>query len=246
MESVEKDFEKFLTGSGSGYGSGYGSGDGSGDSDGYGYGSGYGSGNSDGDGYGSGSGYGSGDGYGSGSGDGYGSGSGYGSGDGYSDVSGDGYSDVSDLKKVNGHKVFYVDDIPCIPIEVHNIWAKISVINKKDFSMSECFLSKYRGFIAHGNSVKNALRDAQEKYLSSFDFDELKGKLLEEFKEKGSLTVAELFKWHGLLTGSCTFGRQQFQKEHELKDTDRLTLTQFVGLTKNDFGGDKIKELISE
>ena len=112
--------------------------------------------------------------------------------------------------------------------------------------MSECFLAKYRGFIAHGDSVKTALRDAQEKYLSSFDFDELKEKLLEEFKDKGSLTVAELFEWHGLLTGSCTFGRQHFQKEHNLKDTDRLTLTQFVSLTQNDFGGEKIKELISE
>ena len=178
-------------------------------------------------------GYGSGDGDGSsdGSGDGYGYGDGSGSGD--------------DLKKINGIKVFYVDGIPCQPGEVHNIWAKVKIINTKNFSLKECFLAKYHGAIAHGESVKDALRDAQEKYFSSLDFEDLKKKILEEFSEKGSLTVAELFKWHGLLTGSCVFGRQQFQKENELKDSDKLTLKQFVKLTQSAFGGEKIKELMN-
>lgn len=161
--------------------------------------------------------------------------SGYGNGD------GNGYG----LKKINGRKVFHVDGIPCQPVEVHNVWAKVKIINTKDFTLKECFLAKYHGVIAHGESVKNALRDAQEKYFSSFDFEDLKKKLLEEFSEKGSLTVAELFKWHGLLTGSCTCGRQQFQKENDLKDSDKLTLKQFVELTRNAYGGEKIKELIN-
>lgn len=189
--------------------------------------SGYGTGT--GDGYG----YGDGTGYGNGTGDGYGTGNGYGNGNG------------NGLKKINGRKVFYVDSIPCQPVEVHNIWAKVKIINIKDFTLKECFLAKYRGAISHGESVKTALRDAQEKYFSSFDFEDLKKKLLEEFSEKGSLTVAELFRWHGLLTGSCTFGRQQFQKENGLKDSDKLTLEQFVKLIKNAYGGEKIKELIN-
>lgn len=199
MESVERAFEKFLSG--------------------------YGNGNDSGSGYGSGNGYG------------YGSGYGYGNGNGYSYGNG--------LKIVNGRKVFHVDGIPCQPVEVHNIWAKVKIINTKDFTLKECFLAKYHGAIAHGESIKNALRDAQEKYFSSFDFEDLKKKLLEEFAEKGSLTVAELFKWHGLLTGSCTFGRQQFEKENDLKDSDKLTLKQFVKLTQNAYGGEKIKELMN-
>ena len=223
MGNIESAFEKFLTGSGSGSGSGYGSGYGSGSGSGYG------------DGSGSSLGYGSGDGSGSGS----GSGSGYGSG------SGSGYGSDCGLKKINGRKVFYVDKIPCQPVEVHNIWVKINIVSPKDLTLKECFLAKYHGAIAHGMSVKAALRDAQEKYFSSFDFEYLKKKLLEEFSEKKSLTVADLFKWHGLLTGSCTFGRQQFQKENDLKDSDKLTLEQFVELTQNAYGGEKIKELMN-
>ena len=172
-----------------------------------------------------------------------GSGNGYGNGDGYGSGSGDGYGDG--LKKINGRKVFYVDGIPCQPVEVHNIWAKVKIINTKNFTLKECFLAKYHRSIAHGESVKDALRDAQEKYFSSLDFEDLKKKLLAEFSEKGALTVAELFKWHGLLTGSCTFGRQQFQEENDLKDSDKLTLKQFVKLTENAYGGEKIKELMN-
>jgi hypothetical protein len=58
------------------------------------------------------------------------------------------------------------------------------------------------------------------------------------------MTVKELYDWHGLLTGSCRFGRSEFQKEHHLKDTDELTLEQFVALTQAAFGGAKIKELL--
>lgn len=182
---------------------------------------------------------------GSGLGSGSGSSYGLGSGSGYGDGSGDGSGYDYDLKKINERKVFYVDGLPCQPVEVHNIWTKVKIINTNDFTLTECFLAKYHGAIAHGKSVKNALRDAQEKYFSSFDFENLKKKLLEKFSEEGSLTVAELFKWHGLLTGSCTFGRQQFQKENGLKNSDKLTLKQFVELTQNAYGGEKIKELMN-
>ena len=239
MENIDLTFEKFLTGSGSGYG--YGSGSGSGYGDGEGSGSGYGDGEGSGSGDGYGYGYGYGDDEGSGSGDGYG----YGYGSGYGDGSGSGYGSGSGLKKINGRKIFYVDGLPCQPVEVHNIWAKIKIVNTKNFTLKECFLAKYHEAIAHGMSVKAALRDAQEKYFSSLDFEGLKKKILEEFSEKGSLTVAELFKWHGLLTGSCTFGRRQFQKENDLKDSDKLTLEQFVELTQSAYGGKKIKELIN-
>ena len=191
----------------------------------------------------SGYGYGDGKGYGFGFGNGYGDGDDYGNGYGTGFGYGDGNSYV--LKKINERKVFHVDGLPCQPVEVHNIWAKVKLINTGDYTLTECFLAKYHGAIAHGESVKNALRDAQKKYFSSLDFEALKEKLLEEFIEKGSLTVAELSMWHGLLTGSCTFGRRQFQKENALEDSDKLTLKQFVKLTRNAYGGEKIKGLIN-
>ena len=204
-------------GDGSGYGSGYG--------DGYGYG----------DGDGSGSGYGSGD------------GSGYGYGYGYGDGSGDGYGDGSGsniiIKMLHKNSVFEVDKMAFIPLKVkENFIAGIS-ISKKDFSETKCFLGKYENCIAHGNTIKEAILSAQEKYFSSFDFEQKKDQLLKLFEEKGKLTVKELYFWHGALTGSCKFGRSEFQKEHDLKDDDLLSLSEFVKLTKNSFGGEKIKLL---
>jgi hypothetical protein len=67
---------------------------------------------------------------------------------------------------------------------------------------------------------------------------------LKEFSKKEKMSVKELYDWHGLITGSCRFGRSAFQKEHHLKDSDELTLKQFVALTQDAFGGAKIKELL--
>ena len=63
-------------------------------------------------------------------------------------------------------------------------------------------------------------------------------------QKKKRLTVKELYSWHGALTGSCRFGRDEFQKEHNLKDEDTLSLEEFVKLTGDAFGGDKVRSLL--
>ena len=256
MEGIEEQFKEWIKsygyGSGSGSGDGSGSGSGSGYGYGYGSGSGYGSGYGYGDGYGdgygygsgSGSGYGYGDGYGDGDGYGYGSGSGYGYGSGSGSGSGSGYGDGFSLEKIQGKTVFEIDGMAFIPEHVRiNFVAGISV-SKKDFSEAKCFLGKYGNCIAHGETIKEAMLSAQEKYFSGIDFEQKKFQLLKLFEKKKKLTVKELFGWHGLLTGSCRFGRSEFQKEHNLKDGDLLSLSEFVRLTENSFGGDKIRQLL--
>ena len=215
MESIENQFKEWIKGSGSGDGSGYGYGDGYGD------------------------GSGSGDGYGYGDGSGYGSGSGDGSGYGY----GDGYGSKIVIKMLHKNSVFEVDNMSFIPLKVKERFVAGISISKKDFSETRCFLGKYENCVAHGNTIKEAILSAQEKYLSSFDFEQKKEQLLKLFEEKGKLTVKELYFWHGALTGSCKFGRSEFQKEHNLKDDDLLSLSEFIKLTENSFGGEKIKLL---
>lgn len=194
-------------------------------------------------GFGSGYGFGSGDGngYGDGSGDGSGNGSGYGFGSGDGDGSGDG-SGIN-IKSYKGNKVYYVDDIPCIFKSVHENFASVEVIDINSFELKKAFIGKFENCFAHGETIKEAIEDARSKYYQSLNFDEVKEKLLAEFKEKGKLTVKELYNWHGILTGSCRFGRTQFQTEHNLKDDDLLTLEEFIELTKNAFGGKKIVNL---
>ena len=182
-----------------------------------------------GDGYGYGSGYGSGDG--SGDGDGYGSGNGYGSGD-----------DIC-IESYKGSKVYYVDRIPCVFKRVHDNWAEVEVIDNADFTTQKAFVGKFENVFAHGSSIREALTDAMTKYYSNLDFDTVKEKLLAEFEAKKRLTVKELYSWHGVLTGSCRFGRDEFQKSHNLRDEDTLSLSEFISLTENAFGGGKVRLL---
>ena len=144
-----------------------------------------------------------------------------------------------------GKKVFYLDGMPFIPSKVKQNYAAGFSISTRDFSKKPCFLGKFEGFIAHGETIKEAILAAQEKYFSEIDFEEKKKKLLEAFSEKEKMSVKELFYWHGVFTGSCTFGRKEFQKEHGLKDEELLTLNEFVKLTETSFGGEKIRSLLN-
>ena len=114
-----------------------------------------------------------------------------------------------------------------------------------NFTTQNAFLGKFENVIAHGDTIRDAITDAKTKYFSQLDFEKIKEMFLKEFSKKEKMSVKELYDWHGLLTGSCRFGRSEFQKKkHHLKDTDELTLGQFVALTQDAFGGLRIKELL--
>lgn len=145
----------------------------------------------------------------------------------------------------NGERVYVVDGIPCVFKTVHDVWAKVDVINRTDFTAQVAFIGKCKGFFAHGETLRMALQDAKGKYYRSVDFEakkeELKALFLRSADKK--LPVSTLYDWHGILTGSCRFGRDEFMRTHALKDDDRLTLNEFVNLTAAHFGGDKIQKL---
>lgn len=180
----------------------------------------------------------------SGSGEGSGSDDGSGSGSG----SGDGWGWGSGIKISFAHScpVTYIDGIPCIVRSAHSRWVKVSIIRTDDFVLKDAFVGRYETAIAHGKTIREAIEAAREKYFSGLDFDEQKERLLAEFAEKKTMTVKELYRWHGILTGSCEYGRSLFQSEHGLKDADELTLEQFVSLTKGSYGGDVIARLVKE
>ena len=175
---------------------------------------------------------------------GYGDGYGDGDGDSYGNGYGDGSGENISIQTFKGNKVYTIDDIPCYFVKVHDSYAEVRTIDKNSFEETRAFIGKYNGYFAHGNTIREAIEDAMKKCFSNLDFDEVKNKLLAEFKEKGKLTIRELYQWHGILTGSCRFGRSEFQKSHNLKDDDKLSLEEFVNLTKDAFNGDKIEALI--
>lgn len=227
MENIAEDFLKVSSDSnyGSGYVDGYGYGDGSG------YGDGRGSGDGDGDSDGHGNGHGSGDS------DRYSDGDGYGDGDGHGDGSGD-------VKALNGQPIYIIDGLPIALTIIHNHIAK-GYILKEDLTLKPCYIAKVGLYFAHGYSVKQALLDAQNKYLQHKPIEERLADFNAAFPDRDKkIPAKELYKWHNILTGSCEFGRQEFCKDHKIDiDKDLLTVNEFIALTVNEYGGNVIKQL---
>ena len=216
---------------GDGYGYGYGSGSGSGD--GFGYGSG--SGSSYGSGYGSGyaSGYASGSGSSYGFGDGSGSGSSYGSGYGYG------------ISKYNNHYVFIIDNISTIITSIHGNVAKGFILNK-NLTLEKTFVVKGNNKFAHGKTLKEAVADLQEKIFDDLDIEEKIEMFNKKFNRVEKYSGEEFYKWHHILTGSCTAGRDNFVRQNNLDLKKLYTVDEFIKITKDSYGGNIIKKLCEE
>ena len=204
-----------------------------------GYGSGYGSG------YGDGSGYGSGYGYGSGSGS--DDGSGYGSGYGYGDGSGSGYGDGSGygygIKLLDGLPVHLVDGVQTIFTSIKRDYASGFIV-QKDMTLKPCYIAKYGDFFAHGDTLKDAVRDAEAKWLEKRTLEERIADFCKKFPSLDTKAKCSVFyDWHHILTGSCTMGRDQFIRENGLDMEKEYTVEYFIKITRNSYGGDVIRQL---
>ena len=82
--------------------------------------------------------------------------------------------------------------------------------------------------------------------MENMDDDEKKRRFLESFPEyEMPYKTVDLFNWHHVVTGSCEFGRKQFAQEHGIDLGGEMTVKQFICLTGDSYGGDRIKELAS-
>ena len=188
---------------------------------------------------GSGSGEGEGTGYGDGSGEGtgYGYGSGYGSGSGSG--SGDGYGEG--IKEFAGRKVYNIDRQSTLIYAVRGNVAKGAVLGR-DLTLKDCWIAKRGNFFAHGVTLHAAVEAVEAKWMENRPLND---RIAEFVKTHPSLDegYGDLFDWHHVLTGSCEFGRRQWCEEHGYKPTDSITLRTFFEQTKNDYGGDVIREV---
>ena len=210
---------KVDNGFGYGYGSGFGFGDASGSS--YGFG----------DASGSGSSYGFGDASGSGSsyGSGYGSGSGYGNG----------------ISKYNNHYVFIIDNISTIITSIHGNVAKGFILNK-NLTLEKTFVAKGNNKFAHGKTLKEAVADLQKKIFDDLDIEEKIEMFNKQFNRVEKYSGEEFYKWHHILTDSCTAGRDNFVRENNLDLKKLYTVDEFIKITKDSYGGNIIKKLCEE
>ena len=174
---------------------------------------------------------------GSGYGYGYGDGDGSGSGDGYGDGDGSLY-----IAKINGDKVYNIDNVPTIVKSVKNNIAKGFVVNN-DLTLKPCYIVKSENLFAHGETLKEAYMALQKKLLKDMPVEDRIEKFLQEFKPNTKYSNKLFFDWHHILTGSCLFGRQQFCKNKGIDLDGETTVEEFIALTEGDYGGEVIKRL---
>ena len=222
----QKRIEQFLSvpGPGSGYGYGSGSSSGYGPGFGYGYGSDYGSG------------------YGSGYGDGngYDFGAGYGSGDG----DGNGYDFGAGISILNGERIYQIDDVPTLIDSVSGNFAKGRIL-QSDLTTWPCYIAKVGKYFAHGDTLREAISDAQAKYNENRPLTERIADFNREFPDRDvKVDAARLFEWHHILTGSCLAGRKAFCEGRGLDyEHGKYTVNEFIRLTREAYGGEAIQEL---
>ena len=223
MEHLRKKVEAFLKpghghGSGYGYGSGYGSSSGDGYGDGYGDGSGYGDGHGDGHGHGS------------GSGDGYGYGYGHDYGYGYG------------VQSLNGISVYLIDDVLTAITQLHGDVARGYIV-QGDLTKRDCYVVKRNGLFAHGDDLKSAQAAVMDKVFAQLDADERIAEFAKTHAPDAAYLTADFYKWHGLLTGSCAAGRDQFARDRGIDMGGAMTVDEFIALCENAYGREIIAKV---
>ena len=195
-------------------------------------------------GYGDGSGYGYGDGDGYGDGSGYGGGSGYGDGSGSGDGSGYGYGDGSGIKSVNGEIVYRVDGVNTLIRSMRGNTAHGAILNS-DLALTPCYIVKQDNLFAHGETLREAMEALREKLFEDMPEDERIDTFLQETDREKAYPTQYFYDWHHRLTGSCDMGRKQFARDHGVDlEHGMMTLTEFLELTKDAYGGDVIRKVI--
>ena len=118
---------------------------------------------------------------------------------------------------------------------------------KKDFTIykcryiggyfNSCYVAKKGDYYAHGETIKQAIKDVNFKFLQeTFDLDSL----VSEIKEKQTVSINE----YRLLTGACSSGVKNFMSNKNITK-DELPLSEVLYITRNEYGGGKINELFN-
>ena len=168
-----------------------------------------------------------------GSGYGYGYGYGYGSGD------GSGYG----IDSIHGKQVYRIDDVQTIIIAVRGNVAK-GFILQSDLSLAPCYVVKGHNLFAHGEDLHSAMEALRDKLFEDMPEEERIAAFIKEHPEEDkAYPNRDLFDWHNKLTGSCMAGRNAFVKDHGLSLDGETTVTEFIWLTENAYGGEIIRNL---
>ena len=155
---------------------------------------------------------------------------------------GSGYGYGDGVSMINNKKIYCIDSVQTIILSIHNNIAKGFIVNE-DLTLQQCYIAKGQNMFAHGNTIKDAVRDLREKIFANLDVDEKIEEFKKIFKKDKKYKGTEFYKWHNLLTGSCEMGRNSFVRNHNLNLEDDFSVKEFIEICQDDFGGKIIKKL---
>jgi len=166
--------------------------------------------------------------------------SGSGSGDGY----GSGDDSGSGIKSFNGEPVYRVDGVNTLIRSVRGNAAHGAILNS-DLTITPCYIATQDGVFAHGETLREAMEALRDKLFDDMAEDERIDMFLRETDREKAYPTQYFYDWHHRLTGSCDMGRKQFARDHGV-DLERgmMTLTEFLELTKDAYGGEVIRRVI--
>lgn len=147
------------------------------------------------------------------------------------------------ITRFNGEPVYYIDGMPTVIRSVHGDLAHGYTVGE-DLATTECYVARGHGYFAHGHTAREAAEGLERKIVSAMDTGAKVEEFVKRFSKDGKYPVRDFYEWHGLLTGSCTFGRDSFAKEHGISMDDEMGTREFLGLTKDAFGGEVIRAVI--
>ena len=116
-----------------------------------------------------------------------------------------------------------------------------------DLTLTPCYVVKQDGVFAHGETLREAMEALRDKLFEDMPEDERIDTFLRETDREKAYATQYFYGWHHRLTGSCDMGRKQFARDHGVDlNHGMMTLTEFLELTKNAYGGDVIRKTISK
>lgn len=157
---------------------------------------------------------------------------------------GTGSGDV--IKSFDKIDVFQIDGVDTMIYSVFGNAAHGTILNN-DLTETNCYIVKSGDYFAHGETMHEAIEALQAKLFRDMPKEELIEKFLEATDEEKEYPARYFYDWHHKLTGSCELGRKKFADDHGYNlDEDYVTLHEFLVMTRNEYGGDTIQEIIEK
>ena len=149
------------------------------------------------------------------------------------------------IKSVNNYDIYIVDGVPTVITALFDNYAKGFIVGS-DFTLNPCYIAKSGDIFAHGKTLREAVAAMQGKLFEDMPEEERIAAFIECHDYDRVYNNTDLYDWHHKLTGSCEMGRQQFAIDHGIDLNGKMSIKEFIKLTKNAYGGEIIKQLEKE